>query len=100
MGYRLSPEAERDLEDVFLYGLERWGEERAITFLLSLYDRFLWLSNNPHIAPLRQDLEPRIYRSWVETPYVIFYRIDETQIDILAIIHGKRDIVEHFKQAR
>jgi plasmid stabilization system protein ParE len=66
MAYRVSLEAERDLEEVYLYGFRAWGEEKAFYFIETRYQRFQWLSENPEVTPIREDLTPQIYRSWVE----------------------------------
>lgn len=97
MAYKVSLEAERDLEDVFFYGFTAWGEEKAIRFIENIYMRFQWLSENPDITPIREDLSPPIYRSWLENPYLIFYRVSGPDIDIISVIHGKKDIQNHFK---
>jgi toxin ParE1/3/4 len=37
-GYRLSPLAAADLDDIFDYMLERWGVKQAQTYLLQVED--------------------------------------------------------------
>jgi toxin ParE1/3/4 len=95
MVYKVSQEAEKDLEEVFAYGFTRWGEGEATRFIEALYQRFQWLSENPEIAPIREDLSPPIFRSWPVKPYLIFYRISGPDVDIIAVIHGNRDIKSH-----
>jgi toxin ParE1/3/4 len=94
MGFRLNPYAERDLEDIFYYGFQTWGESRATLFLEMLYQKFQWLADNPEIAPIREDFTPAIYRSWFVEPYMIFYRIVEgKEIEIMAVLHGRKNFL-------
>jgi plasmid stabilization system protein ParE len=99
MGYKLNPYAESDLEEIFYYGFKTWGEEQAIIFIQTFYQRFEWLSEHPEIAPIREDFSPTIYRTWLESPYVIFYRIIGKDIEIMIIVHGKKNfLTDEFQQ--
>jgi len=94
MGFKLNPYAERDLEDIFNYGFQTWGENRATLFLEMLYQKFQWLADNPKIAPIREDFTPAIYRSWFVEPYVILYTIvGEKEIEIMAVLHGRKNFL-------
>lgn len=94
MKYRINLSVETDLEDIFYYGYQTWGEDRAILFLEMLYEKFQWLANNPEIAPIREDFTPKIYRSWYVEPYMIFYRIiDQKEIEIMAVLHGRKNFL-------
>jgi toxin ParE1/3/4 len=97
MAYKLSLEAAGDLQEVFFYGFTTWGGERASSFIRKLYSRFEWLSLNPELTPLRDDINPPgVYRSWYEKPYVIFYQMTKEGIGIVTVIHERRDIRKHF----
>jgi len=93
MDYRLSSEAEKDLEDLFFYGYQTWGEDGAILFLQGVYERFEWLAQNPEIGPFREEEDFKEYRSWYQEPYVIFYRTFPKFISIEAVAHGKKNFL-------
>ena len=48
--YRLSPEAERDLESIWLYTLEEWGVDQANIYADALIAAFAQLAGNPQIG--------------------------------------------------
>lgn len=65
--------------------------DRAITFISELLDRCLSLGDMPRAYPLvpryeRFDVRRRVYRD-----YLIFYRINENQIEVLHVLDGARD---------
>lgn len=66
----------------------------AERFLTSIQDTFHLLESHPRIGRLRSFSTPGI-RSWVvsEFPsYVIFYLVSATELQILAVLHGSRDV--------
>lgn len=46
--YRLAPEAERDLEAIWLYTLDQWGLEQANRYTDELTAAFAQLADSPH----------------------------------------------------
>ena len=48
--YRLAPEAERDLEAIWLYTLEEWGLEQANRYTDELTDVFAQLAVGPQLG--------------------------------------------------
>ena len=91
---RISPEAETDLDDIWLY-VARGSQnvERADHFLDRFTAFFSLLSGNPYLGRRRDDLRPG-YRSFPMGDYVVIYRIAaEGDVLILRIIRGSRDIV-------
>ena len=93
--YKLTLQAAEDLREIYAYGLQTWGKDRAVLFIEVLYARFQFLSNNQEIGRRRDEFFPGC-RSWVFESYVIFYQIRESQIEIIAIVHGSKDIARYF----
>lgn len=57
----------------------------------SLTERFWLLAHHPRIGRLRGDLRPGL-RSFAVGSYVIIYRIDDSDVLLLYIIRGTRDL--------
>jgi toxin ParE1/3/4 len=93
----ISPEAEADLDDIWLYiAKESQNSQRADTFLDRFAPLFLRLAENPYLGRRRDDLRPG-YRSFPVGEYLVFYRVaGNDQIVVLRIIHGSRDIPSFF----
>lgn len=93
MGHRISTEAERDLDEIWLYVASQSGSvEIADRIVDTLTDRLFLLSSHPHIGRDRsRDLQQGL-RTFPAGDYVIFYRIEDGDILVLRVIHGSRDI--------
>ncbi|HXE07718.1 MAG TPA: type II toxin-antitoxin system RelE/ParE family toxin [Acidobacteriaceae bacterium] len=93
MKYRRSPLAEADLDSIWLHiALESGNVEIADRFLDSIVDRFLLLAAHPHVGRARdEDLRAGI-RSFPIGDYLILYTIENAEVMILRVMHGKRDI--------
>ncbi len=57
---------------------------------MALTERFHLLSRYPLLGRHREDLGGR--RSFAVGDYVILYRVDDGDVAILRVIHGRRDI--------
>ena len=93
----ISPEAEADLDEIWLYiAKESQNAQRADTFLDRFAALFLRLAENPYLGRRRDELRPG-YRSFPVGEYLVFYRVaGNDQIVVLRIIHGSRDIPSFF----
>jgi toxin ParE1/3/4 len=93
----ISPEAEADLDEIWLYiAKESQDSQRADTFLDRFSALFLRLAENPYLGRRRDDLRPG-YRSFPVGEYLVFYRVTgDERILVLRVIHGSRDIPTSF----
>ena len=94
MNYLIRKAAENDLEDIWLYSLEMWGVEQADSYILSLIERFEWLSNSQKMGRKRDDIKAG-YFSFPEGEHVIFYKLTNGMVDIIGIPHHSQDVVSH-----
>jgi plasmid stabilization system protein ParE len=95
---RLSPEAESELDQIWLYLADASGSaEIAGRVIDRITGQFWYLAHHPHLGRRRDaDLRPGL-RSLAADEYVILYRIDaDGSILVLHILHGRRDIAAFF----
>ena len=90
MIYRLSRRARRELLDIWLYIAED-NESAADRLVDAITQHFQMLGRNPYAGRRRDDLRMG-YRSLAVGQYVIFYRVDPEAVQIMHILHGKRDL--------
>ena len=87
MRYRLSEQAETDLEDILIEGLLTFGELQALKYQDSFKRTFDLLAYMPHVGRSsergRED-----ERRFVHGSHVIFYRLEPDWIVIETIIYG------------
>ena len=93
MAFRLLPEAEADLDDIWLHvARESSSIVIANRVIDTITERFWLLGQRPQIGRRRDhDLHPGL-RSFPVGEYVIIYRIEEDDALILHVMRGNRDI--------
>ena len=88
--YRLTRRARRDVLKIWEHIAED-SERAADRFIDLLIHHFELLGDNPRAGRRRDDLRHG-YRSFPVGQYVVFYRIAEPGVQIMHVLHGKRDL--------
>ena len=89
LNYQLRKEAQFDLEDIFDYSKDNFGLNLAVKYLNDLEDTFFNLCEYPKLGKNRPEIKLDIY-SFVHKEHLILYKISETKIDIIRVLHQKR----------
>ena len=84
-----SEEATRHLETIYAY-LEINSPFYASSVVNRLVQRADSLGDFPEMGHVIPEEEPRQLRQLIQSPYRIIYRISETSVEILAVVHGAR----------
>lgn len=85
--------ARNDLLEIWLHIAA--DDEAAATGLLTRIDRRCEaLRENPRMGPLRFGKRKDI-RQLLEGEYLILYRVGRNEIEIIRIMHGRRDLSEY-----
>ncbi len=95
MPYELSTSAEKDLEDIYDYTVAMFGLNQADSYLLEFKNSFELLSKNPQIGRARNEIKRGLY-SITKDNHIIFYRIIKYRLRVVRIMHGSRDLPQHF----
>ena len=89
---RVSPKARADLDGVWWYIARESGSTDTATRVTDNIAQQFWLLNRyPNLGRRRDDLRPGL-RSFAAGDYVIIYRVENTTVVIIHILHGSRDI--------
>jgi toxin ParE1/3/4 len=94
MTYRLSEHARQDLLHIWNHIAED-NEPAADRFLDLLIQHLDLLAKNPYVGRRRDELRHG-YRSFPVGQYLILFRVMDRRIEIMHIVHGKRDIQNSF----
>jgi toxin ParE1/3/4 len=90
--YRLSNEAKNDLIRIHQYGVEKFGMTQADKYFESFFEYFKIIAQRPYsfesIEYIKKD-----YRRCVCGADSIYFKINEDDIDIMAIV-GRQDLNE------
>ncbi len=87
-------QADEDVLLVWNY-IARDSIQNADAFLDTMNERCQLLADTPQMGRARPDLGDEV-RSWPLGNYLIFYRIVETGVEVLRVLHGARDIPTAF----
>ena len=93
MKYKISKEAEKDLEKIWLYTFETWSLEQADFYYDLLMDEIEYLAENPKNGIDFSQIRKGYFRSRVKSHF-IFYRVSvkSDEIEIIRILHQQMDI--------
>lgn len=91
----LYPEAIIDLENIFAYGLDKFGYAQAEHFLNKI-EASLALLCEFEIGNACDEVLPQLYRH-VISPYTIFFFRSVTSVEVVRILHGSQDVASQFK---
>ncbi|HED18224.1 MAG TPA: type II toxin-antitoxin system RelE/ParE family toxin [Gammaproteobacteria bacterium] len=95
--YRLSPEAKKELLTIHAHTQYKWGIQQAQKYIDALEKKCEQLARSPHIGRERPEIKTG-YRSITEGKHVIFYRVGDSGIEILRVLHGRMDIEHRMEQ--
>jgi plasmid stabilization system protein ParE len=91
--YVLSPDAMEDLQDVWDF-IASDNIPAADKLENEFFEAFEMLAERPRIGHTRPDLTERDVRFWPIGSYLIVYRSIPTALQIVAVLHGARDVAE------
>ena len=90
--YKLSKEAEKDLDSIKSYLLEEAGGRVARYVLKELKEGMQFISDAPDAGHMREDLTDTPVKFWPVFSYLIIYDSQARPIEIVRVLHGGRDV--------
>jgi toxin ParE1/3/4 len=93
--YRLTPRAERDLEEIWRYTEEQWSAEQAEKYVIGLIDTMEALAHNPTRGRSAEDIRPGYRRQSVGS-HAVFYKTATYGILVTRILHLRMNFESHF----
>jgi len=92
----IAPLAKHDLKHIYDYGISNWGARQASDYLDKLKEHFWGLTEQPKMGIEREELLPGM-RSFPVDSHVVFYRLQQSQVEVVRILHGRQDPQRHIK---
>jgi plasmid stabilization system protein ParE len=98
--FQFTPQAVEDLDAIWWFIVQdnRDAADRVESEIIATCRR---LAKHPLMGTKRQDITPLPVRFWTVAKYanyVIVYRPDTVPLEIVAVLHGQRDLKEMLKQ--
>jgi len=98
MAHRLTDQAEADLEALWDYvSTESGSDDIADSLIDALAERFTSLATFPYLGRARDRDLGAGRRSLPVYHYVIIYSITGSDVLILRVVHGRRDLIDIMK---
>ena len=94
MTWRLTRDAERDLDELVQYGATTYGAEQALVYYDLLASTFERISANPKMARERLTSRRRV-RILPTKAHNVLYAIEGTDVLILRILHHSANWTDH-----
>ena len=92
--FRLSPKAQNDLEDLFDYTIERWGEAQALHYIDLVAAACSELAAAPQQAQGCDHIRLGYRRRGVGQ-HMIYFRPTSDGIAVIRILHQRMDAAQH-----
>lgn len=90
--YSISNKAIEDLENIWLYTLEKWSEKQADRYYGLIIDEIEFLVENFNSGKSMEHIKEG-YRASVIKSHLVFYRkSDSGNIEVIRILHQSMDI--------
>jgi plasmid stabilization system protein ParE len=92
--YALTPVAKADIFEIWSY-IANDSEETADRMEQAIYEACAFVAEAPRRGHSRSDLTSRSLRFWTLTRYpnyTIVYRPDTSPLQVVAVLHGKRNL--------
>lgn len=80
-----------ELDDIYRFSIERWGEHVARTYLNDLYEAFQYTADHPSTGKQRRHRSFPYYMAPAGKHFIV-YEPYQDDIIIASVIHSKRDI--------
>lgn len=90
--YLLAPEAATDLVQIWRYIKKQSSMEMADHVESVILDRIRFLAKNPGAGHWRRNLTDQPVRFFPVYSYLIVYRPNTKPLQVVSILHGRRDV--------
>ncbi|MBF0326519.1 type II toxin-antitoxin system RelE/ParE family toxin [Magnetospirillum moscoviense] len=92
-GVRLTPRAEADLEEIWLYSFKTWSLEQADRYHTALVEAFRDLASGRK-SGRAAEVRAGMFKYPVGS-HMLYYRIAETGLIVIRILHRRMDVGLH-----
>ena len=89
--YVISKKAVADLEEIWLYTVEKWSIEQADRYYSLIFDEIDFICKNTSTGK-SMDHVRKGYRASKVKSHLIFYRVTNDIVEIIRILHERMDI--------
>ncbi len=93
----IAPAAKADLQDIYQYGLQQWGQKQSDNYLQNLKEQLWMLARQPFVGAERPELLPGM-RSLPVASHILFYSVTPDAVEVIRVLHGRQDPRQHLRE--
>lgn len=93
-GYRLTETADRQLQGIWRYSRERWGDARANAYLAEINEALAKAVKSPALLRPRPELGDGVLARKVAS-HVAYGVVESDEFLVVAVLHGRMDPKRH-----
>ncbi len=93
-GWRLSPRARADLDEIWDYSVRHWGEERAERYMRDLWRGIEYVADDPRRGRSCEGIRAGYFK-YLSGSHAIFYRLAPDGMDVVRVLHRRMDFERH-----
>jgi toxin ParE1/3/4 len=94
--YVISKKAIADLEQIWLYTVEKWSVVQADRYYNLIFDEINFICKNNNAGKSMENVR-KGYRASKVKSHLIFYRVQNNTIEVIRILHERMDIENRLK---
>jgi len=91
LAYVISKKAVADLEEIWLYTVEKWSVAQADRYYNLIFDEINFICKNSNSGKSMEHVR-KGYRASKVKSHLIFYRVSNNTIEVIRILHERMDI--------
>lgn len=93
MNFKISHEANQDIQSIWIYTYENWSKEQADRYFNLLMEEIEYVTKNPESEKDYSHVRRGYLRTRIKSHF-IFYRINrkDEEIEIIRILHQRMDL--------
>ena len=92
--YVLSHKAEANLDEIYVFSYQTFGEVKADAYYQNICERLNSLASNPHLGRSINQIQVGLLCKQ-SARHIIFYTIETGGIFVVRILHDSMDITRH-----
>ena len=92
--YKLLPSAKSDLEDIWLYTVDKWSIEQAAIYITQITEAFDSLVAGSKIGRDANYIRTGYYSALIGS-HIAYYKINNSTIEIVRILHQRMYVEKH-----
>ena len=97
MRQTLTPRAEADIEEIWLYTLANWDADQADLYVDGLLARLEEMLVNPVVWRGRSDLLPGLMMTTYQRHFIFFYQHND-EVFVLRILHDQMNLIAQLSE--